>query len=1002
MNRKINFDSSGNPEKFTYILSKRNGEKIGVLNDVKGVIRISLNSANEVTFNVQKYLNGEKNFIWDEILDLRLLYCLERDEYYEISVEVNEDNDCIKTVSATSLCETELGQIMLYNYEINTEDDIAREDYIKPTIFYDSDSKISLLNRLIEKAPHYSINHVDQTLRNIQRSFSFDNISIYDALQQVSDEIGCIFIFDSGEVKSNSSKIHNHIKREINVYDLWDSCKECGYRGEYLAKCPKCGSSDIKQGYGEDTNIFITSDEIADSLSIKADVDSVKNCFKLEAGDDLMTATIRNINPNGTDYIWNITNYVLNDMSDELSDKIKKYNELYKEYENDYMYSFRAPTRYNNVIKKYSLFDDRFIEFENPVIGYSSLMNQYYDAIDLDLFIQTELMPNASLDDTSALEQAQLITPENIGEIAVSNISSLTQTIADSAILGYLKCIIDNRYSCEIVSSSLQAYVWTGVIKISNNSDKDDNANSDEISITINDEYESYVRQKVEKVFSKQKIDNVSISGIFKLDLDEFKNEMKKYCIDMLKNFHDSCQAGIDILMEQGVGTKETWAGESPNLYDDLYVPYYDKLKALESEIYIKETDLNVVKNIEEQALGLIKETQSNLDFQSFLGEDLWLEFSSFRREQKFSNDNYISDGLNNKELFNNARLFFEDAKKNIEKSSELQYSISSSLKNLLVIKKFSPIVDFFEEGNWIRVQINDEIKKLRILEYEIDFGKISDLSVEFSDVLNSAYGFSDQQSVILSAKSMSSTYAYTQRQAGKGEKSSDVIDDWQNNGLDATSTQIIGGSDNQNQVWDSHGILLRKYDNIEDRYEDNQMKIVNSTIAITNDNWETVKTAIGYYFYTDNNGELKSAYGINAETIIGKLVLGNELYFSNENNTMTFDKNGLVVSNGINSFIVNPDDVNLLKIKNGEEDVFYVDQDGKLHITGDGTYIDVTGNETIEEIKTDILSMQKTAHSHENKEILDDIEAAYKIVEQEKLAGITSITNLELEELLK
>ena len=275
------------------------------------------------------------------------------------------------------------------------------------------------------------------------------------------------------------------------------------------------------------------------------------------------------------------------------------------------------------------------------------------------------------------------------------------------------------------------------------------------------------------------------------------------------------------------------------------------------------------------------------------------------------------------------------------------------------------------------------------MLDYEIDYDNLETLNVEFSNVLRSSYGISDQQSIISAVQSMATSYEYTQHQASKGEKGDNVVKGWQQNGLDATATQIMGGSDYQNQTWDSHGILLRKYDSIEDKYEDEQMKIVNSTIAITNDNWETVKTAIGYYFYTDSDGELKSTYGINAETIVGKLVLGNELYFSNENNTMTFDKNGLSISNGTNSFIVNPEDVNLLKIKNGEEDVFYVDQDGKLHITGDGTYIDVSENEVIEGIKTDILSVQKTAHSHENKSILDKVEQPYTTAERDKLSGL-------------
>lgn len=986
MAAKIKFDSSGNPESPTLVLMTRSGKKIGLINYNSLIAHISLQNPSEISFRVNKYYNGVLNNIWADIVDLKLVWCVEYDIIYQISVEIDEEDDTIKIISGVKLSQSELSQIMLYDYQINTEDDIAREDYKAPTVFYNKTNKdVSLLDRMLEKAPHYTIIHVDSTLCNIQRTFSFDNVSLYDALKQVEDEIGCIFTFpkEGGTAK---------IRRQIAVFDMWSNCIDCGYRGDFTDVCPKCGSKQIISGYGQDTGVFVTSDELADQISIKADVDSVKNCLKLEAGDDLMTATIKNCNPNGSSYIWNITGDMKKDMTEELVQKIDDYDTLYNKYNNEKEYYIKVNTLsgYNNVVSKYNAYKNRFSEVSSPIIGFPNIINTKYDVIDLGLFIQTELMPDASLDDTSAEGQVQLLTTEKIGTISVSNIKALSLSSANSAVLGYCKCVIDNRYTTEIIDSSIDdSNHWIGTLKVTNNSDENDTANTSELIIQINDDYETYVRQKVDKVFAKHNVDNVSITGIFKLELEEFKSEMKKYSIDMLTDFHDACQAGIDILVEQGVGTKETWAGENPNLYDDLYIPYYNKLMALEDELKEKENDLSDVKLMERAIDTYISKTHEALDFEKYLGEDLWLEFCCYRRDDKYTNQNYVSDGLNNRELFEKAVEFYECAKKEISQSAELQFSISATLNNLLVIDKFKPLLDDFTIGNWIRVEVDEKIYKLRLLEYEIDYDNLETLNVEFSNVLRSLYGISDQQSIISAVQSMATSYEYTQHQASKGEKSDNVVKDWQQNGLDTTNTQVIGGSDYQNQTWDSHGILLRKYDNIENNYEDNQMRIVNNTIAITNDNWETVKTAIGYYFYTDSDGELKSTYGINAETIVGKLVLGNELYFSNENNTMTFDKNGLSISNGTNSFIVNPDDKNLLKIKNGDKDVFYVDQDGELHITGDGTYVDVSKNKTISGIKTDISSLQELAHSHNNKSILDKIEQPYTTAERDKLAGL-------------
>ena len=63
------------------------------------------------------------------------------------------------------------------------------------------------------------------------------------------------------------------------------------------------------------------------------------------------------------------------------------------------------------------------------------------------------------------------------------------------------------------------------------------------------------------------------------------------------------------------------------------------------------------------------------LDFQKYIGDD-WDELCSFRREDSWSNDNYISDGLDNAELYKKAAEFVERAKEEIVKASTPKHSI--------------------------------------------------------------------------------------------------------------------------------------------------------------------------------------------------------------------------------------------------------------------------------------------------------------------------------------
>lgn len=831
------------------------------------------------------------------------MWCKEWDTWFEIKVEIDETNETTKTIYCTKLGEAELSQINLYDIEINTEEDIARPDYDTdfPTILYDTEHpEASLLHRIMEKTPHYRVIHVDSTIANIQKTFSFDSISIYDACQEIAEEINCLFVFHS------NSDERGNIQRTISVYDLESNCNSCGHRGEFTDVCPECGSSDINEGYGEDTTIFVTSDALASDIQFKTDTSSVKNCFKLEAGDDLMTATIRNCNPNGTDYIWYISDDVKEDMSQELVDKIDSYDDLYSYYQNDYVMNIDV-SKYNNVVKKYQSFNPDLKTISSPINGYPALMTAYYNTIDLYTYLQSELMPDASLDDTDAEAQAGLLTSANLSPVAVSSANSLNSpTTVDSAVLGMAKVIVDSRYQVKVKTSSLSNQIWTGNFTVTNYSDEEDTADSATISVKINNDYEDFVKQKIQKELNKGTYDP-SISGLFKMELDDFKKELKKYCLNRLISFSEACEACKEILIDQGYTDGQTWANDKGKLYQS----YIDKSDAIEDEITDRQKDIDVICKYDaygenKKLIGGLQydiekhknEIQDALNFEKYLGIDLWLEFCSFRREDKYSNDNYVSDGLNNAELFEDALEFIEKASNEIYKSAELQHYISTTLKNLLVIKKFRPLVKYFQTGNWIRIRIDDKIYKLRLLEYEIDFENLENIYVEFSDVMKVKNGVNDVRSILSQAKSMATSYDSVKRQASQGAESNSVVNSWFENGLDATNTKIIGGADNQTQTWDSHGMLFRKYDDITGDYDDCQMKIINSTLAITKDNWNTVSTAVGGIYYQDpKTGELKYNYGVNAEVLVGNLILGKELGIYNDDSSLTFDDEGLFVS---------------------------------------------------------------------------------------------------------
>ena len=910
---KLNFDTSGNVEDITFVLATKNGDKISNITNVTDIVtKHAMNSYSEFSFNAHKELNRNTLRCWNDIKDFKLMWIPEWDMWFETYVEIDEENEDIKKVTGKSLGEAELSQIMLYNIEINTETDISRDDYKIPTTFYNPDHpEASLVNRLTEKAPHYRFAHIDISLMNIQRTFTFDKKSIYDALKEVAEELNCLFVFGCG------SDANGKPERTISVYDLEANCKDCGHRDTFVDKCPKCGSTNVTNGYGEYTNVFISRDNLVEEVTYTTDADSVKNCFKLTAGDDLMTAAIRSCNPNGSDYIYYFSDAVRSDMSEQLQEKLSAYDKLYEEYQKTHNFDIDSSfvNNYNAIVTKYIKYDDSLKKIESPITGYPKLMQTYFDTIDMVQFLKNKLMPNITKPDNSAKSQGEYLMENLPSSAATTSLKNLSVSTANNIMISLAQSIVKGSFKITVTETTLSNDVWRGKFNLKSYSDEDDTYTSSPVSIGINENYEEYVRQRIEKVLNKSDDNYYDIVGLFKQDLTVFKSELKKYCLDSLNTFQKCCQSCIDIMVQQGVASDSSTATTSnainaKAIYDSLYVPYYNKLNAIQDEILVREDEVYTVEGkynnqneliqdgVQIEIERIIGDVQDTLNFQKFIGDELNKEFCAFLRMDEYSNDNYISDGLDNTELFQNAFDFINVATKELYKSATLQHSITGTLKNFLRMREFAPIVNSFKNGNWITIQIDDEIYKLRIIEYTIDFASSQNIDVTFSDVISAKDIASDIKSILDQASNMATSYGSIVRQSDMNSNFSKKMSDMILKGLDMTNTKIVSSADNQDITWDEHGLLCREFNDILNDYNPCQLKIINHGLYITNDGWKTAKAGVGQFYYFDPKDKVyKEGYGIIADTLVGNLILSSQVGIYNEEKSIEMDKNGIIVT---------------------------------------------------------------------------------------------------------
>lgn len=966
---KLRMDTSGNVEDISFVLAKKNGDKLGnITNIIDITAKHSMKEASEFTFTAYKQMDSNVIKFWNDIKDFKLVWIPEWDMWYEIHVEVNEEDENVKNVSGTSLGEAELSQIMLYGIEINTETDIARDDYKIPTTFYNPDHpEASLMDRLLtDKAPHYKVKHIDKSLMNLQRTFTFDDTSIYDALQEIAEELDCLFIFGCGSDENGKPE------RTISVYDLEANCVDCGNRDTFVHKCPKCGSTNIILGYGEYTNVFISKDNLADKITYSVDPDSVKNCMKLEAGDDLMTAAIRSCNPNGTDYIYYFPDETREEMSPELQVKLKSYDTLYEKYQSDYNFTINDSfvTNYNALVNKYKTYEENLkdTEIKNPIVGYPKLMRIYFDTIDMVQLLRNKLMPPVDKPDNNAKSQGEYLMANLPSSASTTSLKNLSVSTADNIMVILAQSIVKGVFKVTVTNTTLSNNVWKGKFNLENYADKDDKFISQFVSISINENYESYVKQRIDSILARSDENYYDIVGLFKQDMTVFKSQLKKYCLNTLQIFQKCCQSCIDMMVQQGISSNSTSSIYGINtkvLYENVYIPYYNKMNAIQDEIKVREEELYIVEGkynnqnqlvqdgIQIEIERIITEVQDALNFKNYIGIDLYKEFSSFIRMDKYSNDNYISDGLNNTDLMKNAIEFITVATKELFKSATLQHSITGTIKNFLRMKEFEPVTNNFKNGNWICVGIDDKVYQLRIIEYEIDFSDTQNISVTFSDIIKLPDGMSYYERLEEAASKMATSYNGVVRQSTINTDFKNKMNEMIAKGLSMTNTKIVSNADNQDITWDEHGLLCREYDDIISDYTDSQLKIINHGIYITDDNWKTARAGIGNFIYYDPQDKTyKESYGVIADTLVSNLILTSEVGIYNEEKSIEMAKDGIIVTtNTMNKNVftirkeITDDEGNITY-----ERQLYIDDNGNIRLAGNASiaWDSITGTENV------------------------------------------------------
>ena len=585
------------------------------------------------------------------------------------------------------------------------------------------------------------------------------------------------------------------------------------------------------------------------------------------AGDDIITSTVRMLNMNGTDFIYKPTEEQLMEMPLELRNKIVSYDKLYFSYKDEY----------------------------------EKIVSDIYEATNKINYYTHTMMPTIEQSEITAQSEADKLTAINLSPLGLSSVTTSTsQATVESALKNYAKVYVKTGYVKIEINSSNYKYVgtdssgwnygtWTGNFKVTNYSDSEDIAYSEIISVKVYDNYQDFIEQKILKNVANNSDEEDSVFDVLSIDeLSDFKQALKLYCLNRLTSFYDAIQSALDVLIEVDQ------ASESADLYEPLYMPYYDKLQACQNEIDSRQATIDEWQNTYDNLVLRQQEIQADLNFQDYLGEELYKIFCMYKREDTYQNDNYISDGLSDSEIIQKAKDFLEVAQKELEKARTPNHSISSTLHNLLIMPEFKPIIDNFKLGNWLRICVDGIVYRLRLIGYELSFSSLQTLSVEFSNITKLNTIANETKNILDSAKSMASNFDYFVAQAKRGNEANVEITHWLEDGLQSALVNIKNNN-NEEITFDKHGLWAKTYNSETGNYDPEMFRLTHNILAYTTDGFKTVKAALGKhnYYKFDESGKLVQdiAYGIRCDFvaagyIYGSQIISGDIYSENYSST--------------------------------------------------------------------------------------------------------------------
>lgn len=269
-----------------------------------------------------------------------------------------------------------------------------------------------------------------------------------------------------------------------------------------------------------------------------------------------------------------------------------------------------------------------------------------------------------------------------------------------------------------------------------------------------------------------------------------------------------------------------------------------------------------------------IERVHHKLSFDSYFTEEEQEELSNYIFEGSYTDDYVvITDIMTQEEKFEQMKILYDRASTQLQKSSVPTQEFSVDVESFVFEKDFAHWTSQLETGCLIQVEVADN---------DIASLFLTNISINYDDhKMTTTYGNRFNKYDVKSL--FENTLGEISKSANSISYLKDVVSPIKNGEMEYVKDALQSvrdlsmasalSSESEEIVIDGSGFTGKKRLG-EGKYDPKQIKITSRTIVFTDDSWQSCRTAVGEVYF--GNGE--SAYGINAEAVIGDFIVGHNL----------------------------------------------------------------------------------------------------------------------------